>query len=129
MNPIINPLFFYFISVTDILRFLLLIGGFGVVAICVFVGFICCVDYDDFICCVDYDVEEILKFFKKPIIIGLIVGTIGIFVPSENTCYKMLTTSLITPDNIEVVKDGTQELVDYIIDVADQITEDDDDDK
>lgn len=119
MNPIINPLFFYFISVTDVLRFLLLIGGFGVVVICIFVGFICCVDYD---------VEEILKFFKKPIMIGLIVGTIGIFVPSENTCYKMLTASLITPDNIEVVKDGTQELVDYIIDVADQITEDDDDD-
>ena len=119
MNPIINPLFFYFISVTDVLRFLLLICGFGVVAICVFASFICCVDYD---------VEEILKFFKKPIMIGLIVGTIGIFVPSENTCYKMLTASLITPDNIEVVKDGTQELVDYIIDVADQITENDDDD-
>ena len=118
MNPIINPLFFYFISVTDVLRFLLLICGFGVVAFCVFV---------DFICCVDYDAEDILKFLKKPIIIGLIVGTIGIFVPSENTCYKMLTASLITPDNIEVVKDGTQELVDYIIDVANQITEDDDD--
>ena len=38
MNPIINPLFFYFISVTDILRFLLLIGGYGVVVICVFVS-------------------------------------------------------------------------------------------
>ena len=119
MNPIINPLFFYFISVTDVLRFLLLIGGFGVVVICIFVSFICCVDYD---------AKDILKFFKKPIMIGFIVGTIGIFVPSENTCYKMLTASLITPDNIEVVKDGTQELVDYIIDVADQITEDDDDD-
>ena len=119
MSPIINSLFFYFISVTDVLRILLLIGGFGVVVICIFVGFICCVDYD---------VEEILKLFKKPIMIGLIVGTIGIFVPSENTCYKMLTASLITPDNIEVVKDGTQELVDYIIDVADQITENDDDD-
>lgn len=120
MNPIINPLFFYFISVTDVLRFLLLIGGFGVAAIVVFIGFICCVDYD---------VEDIIKFLKKPLIIGLIVGTIGIFVPSENTCYKMLAASLITPDNIEVVKDGTQELVDYIIDVADQITDDDDEDK
>ena len=119
MNPIINPLFFYFISVTDVLRFLLLIGGFGVAAVVLFGGFICCVDYD---------VEDIIKFLKKPLIIGLIVGTIGIFVPSENTCYKMLAASLITPDNIEVVKDGTQELVDYIIDVADQITEDDDDD-
>ena len=46
MNPIINPLFFYFISVTDVLRLLLLIVGFGVAAICIFVGFICCVDYD-----------------------------------------------------------------------------------
>lgn len=119
MNPIINPLFFYFISVTDVFRLLLLIGGFGLTAIVLFVGFICCVDYD---------VEDIIKFLKKPLIIGLIVGTIGIFVPSENTCYKMLAASLITPDNIEVVKDGTQELVDYIIDVADQITEDDDDD-
>lgn len=119
MNPIINPLFFYFISVTDVLRFLLLISGFGLTAIILFVGFICGVDYD---------AEDIIKFLKKPLIIGLIVGTIGIFVPSENTCYKMLAASLITPDNIEVMKDGTQELVDYIIDVADQITEDDDDD-
>lgn len=119
MNPIINPLFFYFISVTDVLRLLLLIGGFGLTAIVLFVGFICCDDYN---------AEDIIKFLKKPVIIGLIVGTIGIFVPSENTCYKMLAASLITPDNIEVVKDGTQELVDYIIDVADQITEDDDDD-
>lgn len=119
MNPIINPLFFYFISVTNVLRFLLLIGGFGLTAIVIFVGFICYIDYD---------AEDIIKFLKKPFIIGLIVGTIGIFVPSENTCYKMLAASLITPDNIEVVKDGTQELVDYIIDVADQITEDDDDD-
>lgn len=119
MNPIINPLFFYFISVTDVLRLLLLISGFGLAAIVLFAGFICCVDYD---------AEDIIKFLKKPLIIGLIVGTIGIFVPSENTCYKMLAASLITPDNIEVVKDGTQELVDYIIDVADQITEDDDDD-
>lgn len=119
MNPIINPLFFYFISVTNVLRFLLLIGGFGVVGVVLFVGFVCCIDYD---------AEDILKFLKKPIIIGLIVGTIGIFVPSENTCYKMLAASLITPDNIEVVKDGTQELVNYIIDVADQITDEDDED-
>ena len=119
MSPIINPLFFYFISITNVLRFLLLIGGFGVAGVVIFVGFICCVDYD---------AADILKFLKKPLIIGLIVGTIGVFVPSENTCYKMLAASLITPDNIEVVKDGTQELVDYIIDVADQITEDDDDD-
>lgn len=119
MNPIINPLFFYFISVTGVLRLLLLIGGFGAAVVIIFVGFICCVDYD---------AADMFKFLKKPLIIGLIVGTIGVFVPSENTCYKMLAASLITPDNIEVVKDGTQELVDYIIDVADQITEDDDDD-
>lgn len=119
MNPIINPLFFYFISVTNVLRLLLLIGGFGLAAVVLFEGLICCIDYD---------AEDIIKFLKKPLIIGLIVGVIGVFVPSENTCYKMLAASLITPDNIEVVKDGTQELVDYIIDVADQITEDDDDD-
>lgn len=117
MNPIINPLFFYFISVTGVLRLLLLIGGFGAAGVIIFIGFICCVDYD---------AADMFKFLKKPLIIGLIVGTIGVFVPSENTCYKMLAASLITPDNIEVVKDGTQELVDYIIDVADQITEDDD---
>ena len=120
MNPIINPLFFYFISVTGVLRCLLLFGGFGICGILVFEGFICCVDYD---------IEEVFKCFKKPVIIGLIVGTIGVFVPSENTCYKMLAASLITPDNIEIVKDGTQDLVDYIIDVADQITSDDDEDK
>lgn len=119
MNPIINPIFFYFISVTGVLRNIMLIGGFAIVGCIVFAGFICCIDVD---------IEEVFNAFKKPVIIFLIIGTLGIFVPSENTCYKMLAASLITPDNIEVVKDGTQELVNYIIDVADQITDDDEDD-
>lgn len=118
MNPIINPLFFYFISVTGVLRGLFMIGGFVIAG---------CICFAGFIMCVDYDIEDIFKVFKKPVIIALIIGTIGVFIPSENTCYKMLAASLITPDNIEIVKDGTQDLVDYIIDVADQITGDDDD--
>ena len=120
MKPIINPLFFYFISVTGVLRGLLMIGGFAIAG---------CIAFAGFICCVDYDIEDIFKAFKKPVIIALIIGTIGVFIPSENTCYKMLAASLITPDNIEIVKDGTQDLVDYIIDVADQITVDDNDDE
>lgn len=120
MNPIINPIFFYFISVTGVLRNIMLIGSFAIAGCIVFAGFICCVDVD---------IEEAFNAFKKPVIIFLLIGTLGIFIPSENTCYKMLAASLITPDNIEVVKDGTQELVNYIIDVADQITDDDDDDK
>lgn len=119
MNPIINPLFFYFISVTGVLR-CLLFGGFGVAGCLIFAGFMCCIDYN---------IEDVFKTFKKSVIIALILGTIGVFVPSENTCYKMLAASLITPDNIEIVKDGTQDLVDYIIDVADQITSDDEDEK
>lgn len=120
MNPIINPIFFYFISVTGVLRNIMLIGGFAIAGCIVFAGFICCIDVD---------IEEVFNTFKKPVIIFLLIGTLGVFIPSENTCYKMLAASLITPDNIEVVKDGTQELVNYIIDVADQITDDDDDDK
>lgn len=120
MNPIINPIFFYFISVTGVLRNIVLIGGFAIVGCIVFAGFICCIDVD---------IEEVFNAFKKPVIIFLLIGTLGVFIPSENTCYKMLAASLITPDNIEVMKDGTQELVNYIIDVADQITDDDDDDK
>lgn len=120
MNPIINPLFFYFISVTGVLRCLLLFGGFGVAGCLIFAGFMCCIDYD---------IEDVFKSFKKSVIIALILGTIGVFVPSENTCYKMLAASLITSDNIEIVKDSTQDLVDYIIDVADQITSDDEDEK
>lgn len=98
----------------------MLIGGFAIAGCIVFTGFICCVDVY---------IEEAFNAFKKPVIIFLLIGTLGVFIPSENTCYKMLAASLITPDNIEVVKDGTQELVNYIIDVADQITDDDDDDK
>ena len=58
--------------------------------------------------------------------LGAVLVVLIILVLQIANLWKMLAASLITPDNIEVVKDGTQELVDYIIDVADQITDDDD---
>lgn len=122
MNPIINPWFFYFISVTNVLKgILLFVGGVGTV-IFVIAAFCIFADEGEF-----DDEDNTCKGIKKAIIIGVIMLVLGIFTPSSDTCYQMLAASLVTPDNIETVKDNTKDLVDYIIDIADQLSDADED--
>lgn len=57
---------------------------------------------------------KITMFFVIPIIIGLLI-------PEENTVYKMLIASYATPNNIEYVKETGKDLVDYIIEKANEL--------
>lgn len=111
-TPLINPWFFYLTGVADSCKDCFMIfGGITVVIIVIF-GFI-------------VSVEDLASFktLVKVFIGGAIIFTLGLLIPSQNTCYQMMAASLITPNNIESVQEGTIDLIDYIIDVSNELEE------
>lgn len=69
--------------------------------------------------------DEIPKCIKKIIIAGAIVLTIGGLIPSKETCYKMVVASYVTPVNIELAKGEVTDLIDYIVDKVNELTDKD----
>ena len=109
MKPIINPLYIYLISVISTLETVLIIIMFFAGIIIIIAGML-------------YSMEEITKKNGKRILktatITLIVNLlICIFVPDEDTCYKMMAASIVTPDNIETVKDEAIKTIEEIADI------------
>ena len=110
MKPIINPLYIYLISIISTLKtglaFIMLFAGLAFIA----VGML-------------YFLGEITnkkngKRILKTVTITFIVSLlIYIFVPDKDTCYKMMATSIVTPDNIETVKDETIKTIEEIADI------------
>ena len=72
--------------------------------------------------------DELPKGIKRAIIIGSIVALIGGIIPSKETCYKMIVASYVTPANIESVKGEATDLIDYIIEKVDELTDNEESD-
>ena len=109
MKPIINPLYIYLISVISTLETVLIIIMFFAGIIIIIAGML-------------YSMEEITKENGKRILktatITLIVNLlICIFIPDEDSCYKMMAASIVTPDNIETVKDETIKTIEEITNI------------
>lgn len=109
MNSIINPWVFYWIDVSDALKRLMLCG----VLTGVFVMFISCL-YDD-------DGGKVFKQYDRAMKkVGLFIAVIclicGIFIPSEDTCYKMLAAKMFTQDNINSATEYVTDVIDYAVD-------------
>jgi uncharacterized membrane protein YpjA len=92
MEPIINPMWFYYADVINSFKNIFLI-----------IGLICIVGL-------------IFKQGKKLLCIcGIVLIIVGGFMPAETTMYKMYAASLVTPNNIEQVENYTKDNIDYII--------------
>lgn len=111
-SPIFNPIWFYLIELFGrfgvafvVVGLLGLIGG----GICIFLFLI--------------DEEKPPKWVIRCFVAGAIVACIGGLIPSKETCYKMIVTSYITPSNIEAVKGEATDLIDYIVDKVDELTD------
>ena len=108
MTPIINPWLFYLVDmigsfqILSILIVLLIIISFAIEIL----------KYDE---AMDelYKVKVIKTFKKKVIVIALLI-TFAIFLPSKDTCYKMMVASQITDNNIQKAEDTIKNSVDYI---------------
>lgn len=116
-TPIISPWFFYFARIADGLGITLMV--FGCIAILISIIVLC----DS----VNADETGFVKKSIKGIIIGIVIIILGIFCPSEDTCYKMMLAKFATPQNIQTVtkyagntasdvSDAIKEIMDYSVD-------------
>ena len=111
MKPIINPWLFYLTDVFCSIKWLLLILfalGLLVYLILAFVYAL--------------DMEKPPTFFNMKNTMYLVIPIIiALLIPEEKTVYKMLIASYTTPNNIEYVKETGKDLVDYIIEKANEL--------
>ena len=120
-TPIISPWFFYFARLADTLGIGLII--FGCIAILISI-LVLCSSLDD-------NETSFVKKSVKGIIIGVVIIILGIFCPSEDTCYKMALAKFATPQNIRAitgyvgdttsnvsdsVSDAIKDIMDYSVD-------------
>lgn len=116
-TPIISPWFFYFAGIADGLGITLMV--FGCIAILISIIALCI--------SVDADETGFVKKTIKGIIIGIVIIILGIFCPSEDTCYKMMLAKFATPQNIQTVtkyagdtasdvSDAIKDIMDYSVD-------------
>lgn len=125
-EPIVNPMFFYLISIVDELRIVCLLFAFAAVSLGI-TTFIYKMEYDP-----EDEEEEVKKgeYIKKLLRRAVIFGTfafIGIFIPSKETMIQMEVASLATPENLNSTKEQAKNFIDYIVDSVDKLISDDDD--
>lgn len=109
MEPVINPVWFYLTDVIGTLKV-----AIGYVLIITFIAFIVEATTDVL------DSKE-WKLYKIAFIVLGITAFIGLLLPSENTCYKMLVASYITPDNLNLFGESVTNAVDYIIESVEKV--------
>lgn len=129
MEPIINPLLFYYIDVLGNIKFWISTLVFIGTILAILGGFLFLLSFDS----AKDDVSAIKyrRYYKFFIIGYFIVVVINIFMPTQETLYKMAISSYITPDNVNMVINKTGEvlelsatkLVDIITDGAVKIIE------
>ena len=111
-SPMFNPIWFYLIELFERFRvFFIVIGLCGAI-----IGGICILLFLG-------GGNEPPKGLIKTFVICVIVLFIGGLIPSKETCYKMIIASYITPSNIEAVKGEATDLIDYIVDKVDELTD------
>ena len=118
MNPIINPLWFYLIDTATSVKVVFMTAG---IIIAIILGMISA-------CHAGWDMKNFYSFWKCKLtrifaVIAPILIIVGCLIPSEETAYKMLVASFVTPDNIAAVGDSVSSMVDYIIDSVDKLIE------
>ena len=108
MKPIINPWLFYLVDmigsfqILSILIVLLIIISFAIEIL----------KYDEAMD--ELDKVKVIKTLKKKVIVIALLITFAIFLPSKDTCYKMMLASQITDTNIQKAEDVIKDSVDYI---------------
>lgn len=113
-TPIISPWFFYLARLADTLGIGLII--FGCIAILISI-LVLCSSLDD-------NKTSFVKKSVKGIIIGVVIIILGIFCPSEDTCYKMALAKFATPQNIQAITEYAGDTASNINDSVSDIIKD-----
>lgn len=108
-EPIINPWIFYFIDLSTSIS----ITSTFLAILSIILMVVCFVAYNE-----TYDQEtkdEINRYVKNLGIAFIIFLALAIFIPSRETCYKMLIASNITKENIITTGEAINEVLDKAV--------------
>lgn len=110
MKPIINPWLIYFVDSLDLVQVscVLMILAL-VVAILILTARI-----SDFGCGEEKELKSARRTRKIVIFFSILLLIVFSFIPSRETCYKMIIASQITDNNIQKAEDIIKGSVDYI---------------
>lgn len=118
---IINPIWFYLISVSSNLQCVCAVVA-ALVFIIILIGLLL------YLVLEDMGTNPFKNYMPKLITVGVICAFISILTPSEDTCYKMMVASLVTKENIEITAEAGKEAVDYIVDSIDKLMDEQEED-
>lgn len=105
--PVINPIWFYLISVCDTIKLIAIV----VTVISLAIAVTC------FAMSIDYDEPLRRDVMKKLFITGVIAMVVVIFCPSQTTLEKMLIAQNVTYERIEQATDVVSNVYEDIMDL------------
>lgn len=124
-TPIINPWIIYLISLCHNLKFISIIAICITVVAVVIIGLSC--GFEEYDCCDKEDAKAIRQYYmewiKIPAIVLICSLVFNLVLPTEKTCYTMLVSSQLTPQNIQSVGNDLKSAVDYIFEKINELEE------
>lgn len=124
MTYIINPWFFYFIGLIEGLKlFFTIFTIIGVLAIIILGTFLAVSNLDVDTPFDKKNYELIIKWLKRSIIATIVFALMLAITPTSATLNKMMISSLVTKENLETVKTNAKDLIDYIVEKAEELKE------
>ena len=110
MTPIINPWLFYLVDCLDGLKMLCILA---VPVLVIVIGFLTAT-IDDLWSDQEKEKKSDIRTRTIVILFSILLLVVIPFIPSKETCYKMLIASQITDTNIQKAEDTIKNSVDYI---------------
>jgi len=101
-EPLINPWIIYLLSISDDIKFTLLVLGLLTISLCIFFTILIYMDSE--------------KIFKKTYIalgVGVFCTILSCFIPSRDNIIIMLIAKETTPNNIKYIVDSGHNLKEY----------------
>lgn len=124
-NPIINPIWIYFINILSKLGGLCKGVSITLVIVLTLLTAIYLIWRVDSFYPNDKDDVEFNDFckrgFKNAIITTIILIILAVVIPSEKIMYAMLASNYITPANLEMTGDTITDMVDYVFEKVDEL--------
>ena len=110
MKPIINPWLFYIVDCLEGLKMVCIIS---VPVLVIVIGFLTAT-IDDLWSDQEKEKKSAIRTRKIVILFSILLLIVIPFIPSKETCYKMMVASQITDTNIQKAEDVIKDSVDYI---------------
>ena len=110
MKPIINPWMFYLVDLLDGLKTLCILA---VPVLVIVIGYLT-ITIDDLGRGEEKELKSARRTRKIVILFSILLLIVIPFIPSKETCYKMMVSSQITDNNIQKAEDVIKNSVDYI---------------